>query len=276
MIANYLQSIVFFSLLAGISSYTAKKWGFYCFPHHWPNLPITFRQVILPFTLYLILHFLLAPYLFFLLLLAFHPSFEIGGLLQLIISLSIMLVIFLGFRNCKTFAKIWKQRNRSSFGHDVGLGILTWFVAFPIVIAVGQLVDLLLYLFHGWQEYEQSAVQYLKSGLNSPLQLVIALFSILIIAPTLEEFLFRGSLQNYLKKWIGIKWAIPLTAICFAGFHFTYRQGLGNLSIIASLFVFACFLGFIYERQGSLFSSIALHVTFNLANSCRVLLFPSL
>ena len=78
--------------------------------------------------------------------------------------------------------------------------VLLWIVSFPLVIALGQLVDMLLTLFGGFQGYEQVAVRYLKTTLESPLPLTLALFTILIAAPIIEEFLFRGLLQSYLKR----------------------------------------------------------------------------
>ncbi len=114
--------------------------------------------------------------------------------------------------------------------------------------------------------YDQVAVLYLKIAMQSPALLVSMLISILVVAPILEEFLFRGLLQTYLKNYLGKKGAIFVAALLFGLFHFNSAQGVGNISIILSLFSFGCFLGFIYERQGSLLASISLHATFNAVN----------
>jgi membrane protease YdiL (CAAX protease family) len=89
-----------------------------------------------------------------------------------------------------------------------------------------------------------------------------------------EELLFRGTLQQFLKKYFPVKTSIAITALVFACFHYSSAQDLGNFSLIPSLFVFACFLGYTYERQGSIFASIGLHITFNLASSFQILFFP--
>jgi membrane protease YdiL (CAAX protease family) len=68
--------------------------------------------------------------------------------------------------------------------------------------------------------------------------------------------------------------AIVFSSICFSAFHFSFSQGIGNISLLFSLFVFALFLGFIYERQGSLFASISLHMTLNIVSVARILLSP--
>ena len=79
----------------------------------------------------------------------------------------------------------------------------------------------------------------------------------------LEEFLFRGVLQNFLKKYFKRDVSIIITSLVFAFFHYSPSQKLSNISIIGSLFVLACFLSFLYERQKSLFAPIFLHATFN-------------
>jgi membrane protease YdiL (CAAX protease family) len=70
------------------------------------------------------------------------------------------------------------------------------------------------------------------------------------------------------------KKAIIFSALCFSLFHLAPSQGIGNISLVASLFLFALFLGFIYERQASLFASIGLHMTFNAVSTVRILFFP--
>jgi uncharacterized protein len=57
--------------------------------------------------------------------------------------------------------------------------------------------------------------------------------------------------------------SILLASLIFAFFHFSYSQGIDNIEVITSLFVFSCFLGFVYERQQSLWASVGLHALFN-------------
>ncbi|MGL5263711.1 MAG: lysostaphin resistance A-like protein, partial [Candidatus Rhabdochlamydia sp.] len=122
--------------------------------------------------------------------------------------------------------------------------------------------------------YEQVAVRYLKKSIYSPSQLIPALIMIVCAAPIIEELLFRGCLQSYLKRYMKSSLAIIFSSLCFSVFHFSFSQGIGNVSLLFSLFVFALFLGFIYERQGSLFASIGLHMTLNVVSVVRILLSP--
>jgi membrane protease YdiL (CAAX protease family) len=173
--------------------------------------------------------------------------------------------------------KIWKNQsipNAKPIAWDMIMGIATWVISFPLVVVIGQIADLLLAIFFNFESYEQVAVRYLKTAMPSTGMFVIALITILVAAPFIEEFLFRGILQTYFKRFVPIKGAIILSALCFALFHYAPSQGIGNLSLFASLFTFALFLGFIYERQGSLFASIGLHMTFNAMSTFRILFMP--
>ena len=85
--------------------------------------------------------------------------------------------------------------------------------------------------------------------------------------------LFRGFLQTYIRKHLGPKQAIVITSLCFSFFHYASGQGLGNIMIITSLFVLALFLGFLYEKQGSLLAPMVLHASFNTISVINLYLF---
>ncbi|MBM3208151.1 MAG: CPBP family intramembrane metalloprotease [Chlamydiae bacterium] len=180
------------------------------------------------------------------------------------------------FRDELLLKRIFKDfsiPNPSSITSDIFSGCITWSIGFPVSCVVSQLSDLAIYLLYGYQSYEQMAVKYLKATLESPLMLAIAIFTIIIAAPLTEEFLFRGMLQTWLKNKLGSKPAILIASLCFALFHVSSSQGLGNITLVLSLFSFACFLGFIYEKKASLYASIALHMTFNSISTFRILFF---
>ena len=198
---------------------------------------------------------------------------------QLLVIASIFLCFFLYARieDSALFKRIIKNRSAPqalSISADIAMGVLTWFIAFPCVLLIGEIADMIVYALFGMQNYEQVAVRYLKMNLSSLEALFIPLFIILLAAPAIEEFLFRGLLQNFFKKYLGIKRAILFSSLCFALFHFSLSQGVGNIPLLISLFTFALFLGFIYERQGSLFASIALHISFNTFSTIRIVFFP--
>ena len=152
------------------------------------------------------------------------------------------------------------------------VGALTWALAFPAAVVVEQVFDLFIYFTFNVETYNQTAVLYLKMMKKNPELLAIALTTILVLAPLLEEFLFRGILQTYLKRHLSQKVAIVISSLCFALFHLTPSQGAGNIPLFFSLMTLGLFLGFLYEKQGSLLTPIALHLTFNTISSAYILL----
>lgn len=244
-----------------------------------PPLPLS--GLIVFFVIYLGITTFVAPFSAFLMESFWLSSYKIPppdaayGYLQVVWLMIVFLLFYLYTRSAgkSLFSTLWKRDKHppSSILTDIGMGLLAWIISFPIVNAVGEGIDLCLYLFTSFQGYEQVAITYLKTAIQSPPLLMTALFTILIAAPCIEEFLFRGCLQTYLKQLLPTKGAIVLSSLCFALFHFSFSQGLGNLSLCGSLFVLALFLGFLYERQGSLFACTALHFSFNLISSMRII-----
>jgi uncharacterized protein len=152
----------------------------------------------------------------------------------------------------------WKS-NLQNFG----IGALTWFMSYPLVLSVGQVISSIISEFYQTPHNDQVAVQNLKLAYQDPVQFYLLVACVSFLVPIIEELLFRGFLQSWLKNFLGTMGAILLTSTIFACFHFSFSQGIDNLELLLSLFVLSCFLGFLYERQGSIWAPVGLHVTFN-------------
>ncbi len=273
---EHIELILFFGLVGFVLNRIAFQKSFYKLPVNIPftQIKLSLIHVVICFVIYLINSVLLAPWV----LSKIHPFFisyqEAAAWAQVSVMFCSFLILW-GFCKStlqKSFKQIWKvSLSGSSFSHDILIGIASWILAFPIVAVVEQTADLIVYSLFGLQTYEQVAVLYLKMALKSPSELIAALLMILVSAPLIEEFLFRGLLQTWIKKHLGMKAAILLASLCFALFHVSPSYGVGNFSLVPSLFIFSCFLGFIYERQKSLFASIILHATFNLVSTLRII-----
>ncbi|WP_195972662.1 CPBP family intramembrane glutamic endopeptidase [Clostridium thermobutyricum] len=81
---------------------------------------------------------------------------------------------------------------------------------------------------------------------------ILGLIFMLIIAPILEEIIFRGILFNYLKKHCNVAFAIIIQAIVFGVFH-------GNVSQGVNAFVMGIILAIIYLYTNSLWGDILAH-----------------
>jgi membrane protease YdiL (CAAX protease family) len=277
MISSSIELIFIFGLIAFLINWFAFSRGFYKTSWEKEGPDISLKQFLCVFGIYLGFSIFVIP--FFVRFLQYlssplFPSMTLVSFVQVFLLLTMVFWLFRFVQSQKQnlLGKIFKD-SHSPITQDLGVGALAWTLSFPIIVVVGQFFDLILYLIFGVETYEQVPVRYFKESLASFPQTLMAVFTILVLAPVVEEFLFRGCLQNYFKKILGTRSAIFLTAFCFALFHFSYSQGLGNVSLIASLFVLACFLGFVYEKRQSLYASIGLHMTFNLISTVRILLF---
>jgi uncharacterized protein len=284
--SEFLFDILFFGAFSFFMLWIAKANGFFTLPYNKRSeLPLKGRSLAILFGFYLgitLIVIRLLIQIFHSFYSKTHPNLPLShgalGVIQLV-SIGLLCCCFFLYARAEgaaLFKRIWKDKSlphTRSIPFDIAMGLLTFFVAFPVIALIGECVDMLLYAFFGLENYEQVAVRYLKTNISSARAMLIPLFTILIAAPTIEEFLFRGCLQTFLKNKMSIKKAIFSSSLCFALFHFAPTQGLGNISLIISLFSFALFLGFIYERQASLFASISLHITFNGFSTIRILFF---
>jgi membrane protease YdiL (CAAX protease family) len=157
---------------------------------------------------------------------------------------------------------------------DVWAAFYAWVLAFPLVLFISQTLELLITeIFKITKLPDQLAVQFLKSTFADPVYFTLATLSIIILAPLIEETLFRGFLQTYIRKHLGSKQAIVITSVCFSLFHYASGQDLGNISIIGSLFILSLFLGFLYEKKGSILAPMTLHASFNTVSVINLYLF---
>lgn len=275
------QSVILFGIIAALVTYFAYRRGYFRLSPDKKDPPyVRFWHVLIGFSVYLFLLFFLSPLLGEMGL-AESPSdsdmisriswinFSVLG------TTALFILIFFGYFNRNLFAKIVKNSD-TPIRRDALLALFSWIISFPIVIVVSELLDgLTQKLFHLKDIPEQVAIQYFQMAQKIPMYLVIAFISIAILAPFVEEFMFRGLLQNWLKNRFGVKKAIFFSSILFACFHFSPSQGVGNISIVGALFVLALFLGFIYERQKSLVASFCLHSLFNILSMFNLLFIKS-
>jgi len=87
-----------------------------------------------------------------------------------------------------------------------------------------------------------------------------------ILYPVLEEIVFRGLLQGWLRKqsWgtktvLGISNANLTVSVLFTAVHLARRFNLWSLAVFVPSLVF----GFFRDRYGTLYTPISLHVFYN-------------
>ncbi len=170
------------------------------------------------------------------------------------------------------FLPLWKRTYGYSFWKSFKTGCTALILVLPIVFIVEGLIILFFEHLLGIPRIDQDAILFLLSYANSPFQLALVASLIAFVIPILEELLFRGLLQNVLRRFLSAKFALPLTAIIFTLFHFSDSQGASNGIILPALMILALTLSWIYEKSGNLFTSITLHSLFNIINIFTLLM----
>ncbi len=279
----YVDSIILticILTVAIIVSWIAYLTEYYKLPYKkFIGQKINFFNVFLSFLMFFTIYIVVTPVIFQLLIHSKYLKKNQTTVMSIIQALSFIFVSAT-LLTCNTHNKsisikrLFKDNlfpNSKSFINDIKDVFITVIVSFPVILTTSHISDIITTVFIGEIDKEQIAIKYLKSMLNSNLNLTIAVFLILIGAPLLEEYLFRGLLQTWLRKKLGSIYAILITSICFAFFHYSNSQGLLNIPLIFTLFILSIYLGLIYEKSRSLFSSIFLHVTFNLINVIKII-----
>ena len=150
----------------------------------------------------------------------------------------------------------------TSTTHLVRTGLLALLAGVPIVFGVNQLtVAIGEFLGHPPPESGHKLLTEFTK-LPSPFASALLLLSILVVAPALEEFIFRGMLQSCLRS-LGSRWqTITIASAIFALMHYQ----VAPVQVLPGLFSLGLMLGWLYERTGSLVPGITLHAGFNLTN----------
>ncbi len=154
--------------------------------------------------------------------------------------------------------KKWLEKLNQLF-----LGVTSWFIVYPWVVVAGKSTSMIVNYFFKGPLPEQGAIIQIRALSDHQILFWVMSISVIVIIPMIEEFLFRGLLQTWMRYHLGKVWAILLTSLIFATAHFSVQQGIFNFELIASLFVLSCFLGYLWERQGNLIASVTLHATVN-------------
>ncbi len=271
-------ALIAFGALASLLLLLGWRRSFFTMPHAEWVVPIRFVHLIGAFAIYFIVNYLSTSLaLSFLRQQIVSHYLAYASWLNFIVSgfIFVCLAIYL---SCLPRAVrkgiLHRDHEQKPWFDHLSAAAYAWILALPFVLFLSQLLEWILFqVFHITQLPDQIAVHFLKSTFDNPLYFFLAVLSIVVLAPLIEETLFRGFLQTYIRQHLGSKQAILITSVCFSLFHYAAGQGLANLSIIPSLFVLALFLGFLYEKQGSILASMVLHALFNAISVINLYLF---
>jgi membrane protease YdiL (CAAX protease family) len=131
-------------------------------------------------------------------------------------------------------------------------------IALAVAVIAGGLAFNYVYSEYIFPDVEmQKQLKELFAAIPKTLPNNILLFlAVAIFAPLLEEFLFRGLLQNSLMPMMPAAAAILLSAAIFAGVHM-------DKMAFAPIFVLGAAFGYLYHVTGSLRVCILMHMINN-------------
>ncbi len=135
-----------------------------------------------------------------------------------------------------------------------GLSILYVTAAMPLALATKLIVANAFKRVGDEQELVTLFRNEVHSGHYSAIVKIAA--AAVILAPLIEETLFRGFFYGVFKRYIGAIGGALLSSALFALFH-------GNLASLAGLFVLSITLTAVYERTGCILVNIGMHALFN-------------
>lgn len=158
----------------------------------------------------------------------------------------------------EAFGMNWQGLKRAA-----GQGLASYVGIIPIVFVTSFLYQLFLYAA-GYPVTLQDVVAIFLEP-QSGWSLFFLLLLAVVVAPLVEEVLFRGMLLPVLMKKMSPGTAIVISSIFFAGIH-------QHLPSFVPLFALAVVLAMLYIYSGSLWTPIVLHAVFNGVSICILLL----
>lgn len=172
----------------------------------------------------------------------YYLSIVTSNALFVILGLSIMHKIGLSWADLGWNKISWKQGIKSV--------LQTWLLIWAL-----QVIYMAMLLFRGINPPPNALVEIL---VNPTIWMFIAnVLLIAVVAPIVEELLFRGMLFQGLKSYFGVWTAVFLSAAIFSALHFQLIGFIPRLMLGIGL-------AYLYEKHRSILPSIGLHAINNL------------
>lgn len=144
-------------------------------------------------------------------------------------------------------AKLWKINLLEKFGN------LT-FKKFILTFIATYLFQFIIFLFFVSNEFSWKNISI---SINSGQALTFNVISSLVLAPLLEELLFRGVIQEYLYRKNGFILSVLITSLLFSIHHLTISQ-------LVYTFLAGLYYGVLYYKTRSLTYCMIAHSFYNL------------
>lgn len=142
---------------------------------------------------------------------------------------------------------------------DIGLAPAAFIVSMVATSVVMYLVSLVL---PGVDLATEQAVGF--ENLTERYEMLLAFFTLVVLAPICEELLFRGYLYGRVRRYYNALWTIVLTSLVFGSMHVYAGPGMPlQWNVMIGTTVLAVFIGLLREYTGSIWAGILLHMIKN-------------
>ena len=142
-----------------------------------------------------------------------------------------------------------------NFFRNVYYGIIAYIALIPVLIGIISAIALVISLTR-YSPPKQLVVDLFLRETNTPFLLYTGLFAA-VAGPIVEEIFFRGFLYAAIKRYIGI---FPAALISAGSFALLHTHLVGFLPILA----LGILLAYLYEKTGTLVSSVTVHIVHNM------------
>jgi len=152
---------------------------------------------------------------------------------------------------------------RISFLRVLSTGAILLFFAYPLILWS----DIITQRLFGGGSSRQNIVEFFSGSPTLEQRIMIIVFAI-VVAPVIEEFLFRFFLYNVIKRYFGRLIGVAFSALLFAAAH-AHFPSFVPLFVLGSCFAIA------YEWSGSILVAMTMHSLFN-SLTLTALAFPEI
>jgi CAAX protease family protein len=180
-----------------------------------------------------------------------RPSAGVGSLILGVVGygcIALLIWLFLGLRRKVGLAELGLRPVRWRW---LTAALPALIVAYSAELAAGQLGDAFLPPSAPTQCHD------IQSAYGSSLWL--GLISVAVVAPFVEEVLFRGVVFGWMRGRVPLAVAVVGSALVFSGAHILYLQW----SLLPPVFGIGCVLALLYHYSRSLWPGVLVHASIN-------------
>lgn len=163
------------------------------------------------------------------------------------------IVGFLGLRGVLSWRVLGPLRPRL---RHVAMGVGIGLSGLVIVLSLSELVN------QAFGPYDAPEQYSLQVSTTSLLVLVLTGISAVLLAPLVEELVFRSLLFQSVRRKLGLSAAMVIQALVFAYIHL---EVVGNPPAMVGLIALALWLAGAFHRTGSLVVPVVAHASYNAA-----------